>query len=150
MMNNVLPNIIQAFASDGLAALNAIGPAVLGLAMGIYLLLRILRFFTREYFGKEFQIIYTPPKRVSSNFKFAITKLDRQIADPVGTESILAGGRALDGVNGHEWMQIASHLKGNNRSSYDDELEAKAHRLGFRLSGDEYAEPDDPEDEDDI
>jgi hypothetical protein len=78
----IFSNVASNLLTDGLAALNAIGPAILGVALMIYLFLCILRMISRR-FGKDFMIMYTPPNRKNSNFNWVFKDISKDCGKKV-------------------------------------------------------------------
>ena len=78
----IFSNVASNLLTDGLSALNAIGPAILGVALMVDLFLRILRMISRR-FGKDFTIYYTPPERKKSNFSWVFKDISKDCGKKV-------------------------------------------------------------------
>lgn len=111
-MNPIFSNFATNLQADGLAALNLVGPALIGLAASMYLFLQVLRMFSRRFLGKDFRIQYTPPNRKQSNFQFKVSNLDKPIAEPDANKPDIVGLYSPWNRNHEQWKGVAEHLTG--------------------------------------
>jgi len=83
--------------SDGLAVANVVGQALLGVAVFVYLFLRILRFISRKL-GRDFMIEYTPPQRKPSPWQMVFSEHSPESSadDSVGLQQKLEAGEMDD------------------------------------------------------
>lgn len=76
MPPDLVGNITNQFLADGLSALNSVGPALVGLAMGMLLFLRVLQLLSRRFAGKDFRIVPVQ-RRGKSSFDFVVGKWEK-------------------------------------------------------------------------
>lgn len=108
MPPDLVQNIVGQFVADGVASINVIGPAVLGLAMSMYLFLQILRFFSRRFAKKDFHISPVTRGR-KKTFDFAVRRFEDQTLDDAEVPNI---SPHFDDRNVDAWTEVGLFIKG--------------------------------------